>query len=158
MQFVSTLKLITLLICLNIFSHIHCLVVHESSPSPEPEEIPIPTKSPARKRQTPIKSKPVTPSKPLQSQDVVQIPNNAASNIPTNVYNNDNLVTVSSTRIEVAPVAEVIINESPKKTAKKIYTPTKNSAGTDSFDCRKCNLKIAIHGRAIMSNLMRFQM
>ena len=134
---------------------LHCLVVHESSPSPEPEEIPIPTKSPARKRQTPIKSKPVTPSKPLQSQDLVQIPNNAASNMPTTAYNNE---TFASSKPEVAPVAEVIINESPKKTAKKIYTPTKNSAGTDSFDCRKCNLKIAIHGRAIMSNLMRFQM
>ena len=28
----------------------------------------------------------------------------------------------------------------------------------ESFDCRKCNLKIAIHGRQVMSNLMRFQM
>ena len=94
----------------------------------------------------------------MQSQELVQISTNVASNVPINAYNNENFVNVPSTRPDVAPVAEVIINESPKKTAKKIYTPTKNPAGSDSFDCRKCNLKIAIHGRAIMSNLMRFQM
>jgi hypothetical protein len=37
-------------------------------------------------------------------------------------------------------------------------TQVLNNRELESFDCRKCNLKIAIHGRQVMSNLMRFQM
>ena len=49
-------------------------------------------------------------------------------------------------------------NPKPKvpKVKRIIGTPTKK--GDDFFLCRKCDQKISIHSRAVMSNLMRFQM
>ena len=131
-------------------------------PTPEVEDEILPTSKPVAdvkpiKRLIPITQDSTSPVKkksnnPTSTDPTPNKPNNFTEKSKNNVEIDPLAVGGGSDSSFSDPLAIVDDPSQPRK------SQVLNNKELESFDCRKCNLKIAIHGRQVMSNLMRFQM